>query len=125
MKQSIREQQVGGSWYKTLKIEPIDFITKNNLDWYSGNIVKYLSRHKLKGGQEDIKKVVHYALMLLEDQYGIKSKIEYDDAKPTTSPKRVHRVRRKAKSRVQGVQGIPNTNIFPTLDNLPAETPET
>ena len=37
---------------------PIEYITKNNLDFLEGNVVKYITRHKLKGGVEDIKKVI-------------------------------------------------------------------
>ena len=51
---------------------PIEYITKNNLDFCEGNIVKYISRHKLKNGAEDIKKVIHYAQLILELQYGEK-----------------------------------------------------
>jgi|TARA_R100001244_G_C5148968_1_gene129327 hypothetical protein len=43
---------------------------KNKLDWCEGNIVKYITRHSIKGGQEDIKKVIHYAELLLELKYG-------------------------------------------------------
>ena len=49
---------------------PIEYITKNNLDFLEGNVVKYITRHKLKGGVEDIKKVIHYAELILELKYG-------------------------------------------------------
>ena len=53
-------------------IMPIDYISKNNLDFLEGNIIKYISRHKHKNGAEDIKKVIHYAELILEIQYGEK-----------------------------------------------------
>ena len=61
--------QVGGDHYKKFKIQPTEFITKNNLDFIQGNIVKYAVRHKDKNGVEDLKKVIHYAQLALELQY--------------------------------------------------------
>ena len=62
--------QVGGSHYKDFKIMPIEYISKNNLDFLEGNIVKYVSRHRNKNGAEDIKKIIHYAELILELEYG-------------------------------------------------------
>ena len=64
------DKQVGGSHYKDCKIMPIEYIYKNKLDFLEGNVVKYITRHKLKGGIEDIKKVIHYAELILELRYG-------------------------------------------------------
>ena len=66
------EKQIGGSHYKDCVIQPIDYIVKNNLDFLEGNVVKYITRHKEKDGPEDIKKVIHYAQLILELKYGIK-----------------------------------------------------
>jgi len=63
------DKQIGGGHYKDMKIQPIEFITENNFDWYQGNVIKYLSRHKFKNGREDVEKVIHYCEMLLEKQY--------------------------------------------------------
>jgi len=63
-------KQEGGTHYKDMPIQPIEFITKNKLDWYQGNIVKYASRHHNKGGADDLRKVIHYAELALEAQYG-------------------------------------------------------
>ena len=59
-------KQVGGDHYKTLKIQPIEYIMANNLGWCEGNIVKYITRWEQKGGEDDIKKVIHYAELLLD-----------------------------------------------------------
>jgi hypothetical protein len=59
------EKQVGGDHYKTMKIQPINYILANNLGFCEANIVKYISRYKQKGGIQDVKKVIHYAEMLL------------------------------------------------------------
>ena len=74
------KRQVGGDHYEKCGIMPTTYIRANNLDFFEGNIVKYVTRHKDKNGAEDIKKVIHYAEMILEDVYGIKRTIE-DNAK--------------------------------------------
>ena len=63
------DTQVGGGHYKDCKIQPIEFIVANNLGYCEANIVKYATRHKLKGGRQDIEKVIHYAQLLLEMEY--------------------------------------------------------
>ena len=47
------DKQVGGDHYKDFKIMPVEYISKNNLDFCEGNIIKYISRHKLKNGADD------------------------------------------------------------------------
>ena len=64
------EKQVGGNHYKDFKIMPIEYITQNKLDFCEGNIVKYISRHEKKNGAEDIRKVIHYAELILQQKYG-------------------------------------------------------
>lgn len=64
------DKQIGGEHYKTMKIQPVEFIVANNLDFLEGNVVKYISRHKQKGGKEDVKKVIHYCELILKTQYG-------------------------------------------------------
>jgi len=62
-------EQVGGDHYKKMKIQPIEFITANNLGYCEGNVVKYISRHDSKNGAEDIRKVIQYCEFILETQY--------------------------------------------------------
>jgi Protein of unknwon function (DUF3310) len=66
------ETQVGGSHYKDMPLQPIEYILANNLGFCEGNIVKYITRYRAKGGAEDIKKVIHYAQLLLENINGNK-----------------------------------------------------
>ena len=67
MSQSIaNERQHGGDHYKTKAIEPWDFIAANNLGFFEGNIVKYLSRWRDKNGIEDLLKARHYLDKLIE-----------------------------------------------------------
>lgn len=52
--------------YSRYEIEPVRFIVTNKLDWFQGNIVKYICRAPFKHddkGQEDVRKVVRYAMM--------------------------------------------------------------
>ena len=63
------DKQEGGNHYKDCKIQPIEYITANNLDFMQGNIVKYITRHKNKNGAEDIKKIKHYCDLILKLQY--------------------------------------------------------
>ena len=43
-----------------LKIEPWDFCIANDLDFFEGNIVKYISRWRQKGGVADLDKAIAY-----------------------------------------------------------------
>ena len=63
--------QVGGDHYKKCGIEPVEYIHANGLDFFRGNIVKYVTRDKDKNGAEDIRKVIDYANMILEFDYGV------------------------------------------------------
>lgn len=58
------DRQVGGSHYKDMKIQPIEYILANDLGFCEGNIVKYITRYSQKGGVQDIDKVIHYAEIL-------------------------------------------------------------
>jgi len=52
--------------YTQYRIEPIDFIISNNLDFCTGNIIKYVLRYNLKNGVEDLKKAKQYIDFLIE-----------------------------------------------------------
>lgn len=61
-------KQVAGNHY-SMEIPPVEYIHKNKLDFNRGNIVKYVSRDKRKNRDEDIKKIIHYALLILQYDY--------------------------------------------------------
>ena len=63
------EKQEGGSHYKNMKIQPVEFITANKLGFLEGNVIKYITRHANKNGAEDIRKAIHYCEMILATQY--------------------------------------------------------
>ena len=51
-----------------MKIEPIEFIIANKLDFCSGNIVKYASRWDQKGTPlDDLYKIISYASIVIEE----------------------------------------------------------
>ena len=61
--------QVAGSHYKDLKIQPVEYIEANKLDYFQGNVVKYVTRHRSKNKADDIRKAIHYCQLILELQY--------------------------------------------------------
>ena len=60
------DRQVGGKHYKNFKIQPIEFITANNLNFIQGCVIKYICRFDKKNGNEDLDKVIHYCELLKE-----------------------------------------------------------
>jgi hypothetical protein len=60
------KKQVGGNHYKKYKIQPVEFIIKNNIGFVEGNIIKYVLRFKDKNGIEDLKKAQHYINLLID-----------------------------------------------------------
>lgn len=68
---SAKNIQVGGSHYKDCAIQPIEYITANKMPFADGNVVKYITRHRKKGGAADVQKVIHYCKLILELEYGI------------------------------------------------------
>ena len=58
--------QVGGDHYKQHGVQPWDIITQYDLNFFAGNVVKYLLRYKYKNGVEDLEKAQHYLKKLIE-----------------------------------------------------------
>lgn len=81
---SALEVQEGGRHYKSKTIQPIEYILANNLTYIEGCIVKYISRHRDKGKDQDIRKIIHYCELMLELEYG-KNK-DYSYTHPTYEP---------------------------------------
>lgn len=65
-KSSALSEQVGGSHYKGMVIQPVEFIHKNGIGFCEGAAIKYLCRWKQKNGVEDLKKAKHFIEMLIE-----------------------------------------------------------
>ncbi len=60
------KQQFGGTHYKGLAIQPVEFIAANGWDFFVGSVLKYLSRWRDKGGLVDLQKALHFAQMRFE-----------------------------------------------------------
>lgn len=69
-------KQVGGDHYKNFAIQPVKFITANNLGYIEGNVIKYLCRHEHKNGRKDLEKAIHYIEMLMDLKYPIHPEAE-------------------------------------------------
>ena len=52
--------QIGGNHYTKFAIQPYEFISKNNLSFFQGNVIKYVCRYLKKGGEQDLEKIKHY-----------------------------------------------------------------
>ena len=99
---SALDTQVGGSHYKDLKIQPVEYITANNIPYMEGNVIKYVTRWREKGGLRDLEKAKHYLEMLIEMQNqkakdGLLELVEKEledckseETKPTMSAASVH-----------------------------------
>ncbi len=64
------DKQVGGDHYQNMKIQPAEFINKNQMKFAEGNAIKYICRHINKGGEQDLQKAKHYIDMIIERDYG-------------------------------------------------------
>lgn len=60
-------RQVGGSHYKAPgKVEHWDFVHQHNLDYFQGQITKYVMRWKEKNGVQDLEKAQHFLEKYIE-----------------------------------------------------------
>jgi hypothetical protein len=69
-KMSALNTQEGGSHYKDMLIQPVEFIVKNDLAFLEANVIKYVCRHRQKNGIEDLNKAIHYLELAKELYYG-------------------------------------------------------
>lgn len=55
------DRQIGGTHYKGEgKVEHWDIVAQWNLDYFQGQITKYIMRWKSKGGLQDLEKARHF-----------------------------------------------------------------
>jgi hypothetical protein len=69
--------KISPKYYQT-KIQPIDFIQANNLNFCQGNVIKYVIRYKEKNDKEDLLKARQYLDFLIKD---------YEDIEKTSMSK--------------------------------------
>ena len=68
------EDQIGGKHYRSMKIQPAEFINENKLFFAEGNAIKYICRAGLKDGNSrsnDIRKAIEN----LQEEY--QNSLEY------------------------------------------------
>jgi hypothetical protein len=63
------DRRIPKDHYKTLKIQPTEFIHENNIPFIEGNVIKYVCRHRNKNGKEDLLKAIDYLNKLIELEY--------------------------------------------------------
>lgn len=59
------KRQVGGTHYHN-QIQHWDWAASNKLDYFQGQITKYVSRWKYKNGVEDLRKAQHFLEKYIE-----------------------------------------------------------
>jgi hypothetical protein len=60
------DTQVGGSHYKDMGIQPVEYVHANGIGYFEGCAIKYLSRWRKKNGIEDLRKAIHFIELLIE-----------------------------------------------------------
>lgn len=68
MKVSALTDQVGGSHYKNMVIQPVEYMMANGIGFMEGSVIKYVSRWRDKGGLEDLRKARHFLDLLIENE---------------------------------------------------------
>ena len=63
---SALDTQIGGSHYKNMPIQPMEFSMVNHMDACQHTIIKYVARFREKGGIQDLQKAKHVIDMLIE-----------------------------------------------------------
>ena len=63
---SALDKQILGTHYKDLPIQPVEYIYANNIGYFEGNVIKYVSRWRAKNGIADLEKAKHYIELLIE-----------------------------------------------------------
>ena len=61
--------QIGGSHYKDMAIQPLEYSMANGLNACEHSVVKYVSRHRSKNGRQDLEKAIDMLHKLIEFEY--------------------------------------------------------
>lgn len=69
-KKTANDRQVGGDHYKTDGLQHWDIVHMFKLDYFQGQITKYLFRWRKKNGLEDLEKARHYLDKYIELERG-------------------------------------------------------
>ena len=66
---SAYDKQIGGKHYQNFSIQPSKFVIENELLYPEGCVIKYIIRHRLKNGKEDLLKAKHFIDMIITRDY--------------------------------------------------------
>lgn len=110
------KDQVGGSHYKKLAIQPVEYIQKNGLGYIEGSVVKYVTRWRDKGGVEDLEKARHFLSMLIEMEY---KRAGNDNRGGDVY---IDEMAKYAQSDNQGTRGSTHKSYNPGIDLVPTRT---
>jgi hypothetical protein len=77
LKKSALDVQEGGTHYKNLIIQPVEFIHANSIGFCEGSVIKYVTRWRSKGGIKDLEKARHFLDLLIE----LETKANEEDAR--------------------------------------------
>ena len=67
---SALKEQVAGTHYKSMAIQPFEYIHANGIGFAEGSVIKYVSRWQSKGGIDDLRKARHFIDLLIEAELG-------------------------------------------------------
>jgi hypothetical protein len=62
-------EQVGGTHYERMKIQPHVYAEENEMSFLEGSVVKYVSRYKHKNGLQDLEKAKDCIDLLIKKHY--------------------------------------------------------
>ena len=82
----VNEKQVSGTHYKVQGIQHWDYVLTNDVPYMEAQVLKYVSRHRLKGGADDLRKAQHFIekLVAWESEYPhVKRDEEPEERAPT------------------------------------------
>ena len=69
---SALKEQIGGGHYKSMAIQPAQYVHANKIPYLEGSIIYYVTRWREKNGIEDLKKALHTLELLIELETGEK-----------------------------------------------------
>lgn len=73
--------QISGDHYKSLTIQPVEYIHANQIPFIEGCVIKYVSRWRNKGGLKDLEKAKHFIDLLIE----LETRSSYKDSNSAKS----------------------------------------
>lgn len=62
----MKKDKINPSYYIGSKIQVSEFIAEFDLNYFEGNVIKYVTRHRHKNGLEDLKKAQWYLSYLIK-----------------------------------------------------------